>query len=199
MKIENSFTVALSPGETWRVLLDIPAIAPCMPGAELLGVEDDRTYRGKVNVKLGPVAVSFQGKAQFVEIDEAAHLARVKASGAELKGRGNAAADVSFKLTPDAGGTRVHVTTDVNLAGAVAQYGRAQGVIAGVAQVLIDQFALNLRNQLAASGTATQAGGAPAAPSAAAGPAPAPSLSLVSLIIAYIRSRLGRLSQRSSS
>ncbi len=199
MKIENSFTVALPPGETWRVLLDIPAIAPCMPGAELLGVEDDRTYRGKVNVKLGPVAVSFQGKAQFVEIDETAHLARVKASGAELKGRGNAAADVSFKLTPDAGGTRVHVTTDVNLAGAVAQYGRAQGVIAGVAQVLIDQFATNLRNQLAASGAATQAGVAPAAPNSTAGPAPAPSLSLVSLIIAYIRSRLGRLSQRSSS
>lgn len=194
MKIENSFTVALPPAETWRVLLDIPAIVPCMPGAELLGVDDERTYRGRVNVKLGPVAVAFQGKAQFVEVDEAAHLARVKASGAELKGRGNAAADVSFKLAPDAGGTRVEVTTDVNLAGAVAQYGRAQGVIAGVAQVLIDQFATNLRNQLTASGAATRAGS-----SVAAGPAPAPSLSLVSLIVAYIRSRLGRLSQRSSS
>ncbi|CAM5611949.1 carbon monoxide dehydrogenase subunit G [Aquamicrobium terrae] len=195
MKIENSFTVGLPPAETWRILLDIPTIAPCMPGAELLSADDERTYRGRVSVKLGPVTVAFQGKAEFVEIDEAAHLARVKASGAELKGRGNAAAEVLFRLAPDVSGTRVDVVTDVNLAGAVAQYGRAQGVIAGVAQVLIDQFAANLRNQLAVSGAATGSGAIPA--SAAAAPAPPPSLSLVSLIIAYIRSRFGRLSQRS--
>jgi hypothetical protein len=150
MKIENSFTVNQPPDEAWRTLLDIPAIVPCMPGASLLEVEDERSFKGQVKLKLGPVAIVFQGRAKFIEVDEAHHRVRAKASGNEMKGRGNAQADVEFKLSPSDEGTRVDVVTDVNLAGSVAQYGRAQGVIAGVAQVLIDQFAANLRQQLAA-------------------------------------------------
>ncbi|MEH2498886.1 carbon monoxide dehydrogenase subunit G [Bradyrhizobium sp. AZCC 1678] len=150
MKIENQFIVDLPPAEAWRVLLDVPAIVPCMPGAELLADEGGGTYVGRVKAKLGPVAVEFRGKAQFVDINETAHSVRVKAYGNEVKGRGNASAEVMFHLTPQGAGTRVNVETDVNLAGAVAQYGRAQGVIAGVAQVLIDQFAKNLRARISA-------------------------------------------------
>lgn len=149
MKIQNSFTVDQPPNEAWHTLLDIPSIVPCMPGASLIAVEDERTFKGQVKLKLGPVAVAFQGRAQFVEVDEIQHRVRAKASGNETKGRGNAQADVEFKLSPNERGTRVDVVTDVNLAGSVAQYGRAQGVIAGVAQVLIDQFATNLRQQIA--------------------------------------------------
>lgn len=204
MRIENNFTVDQPPDEAWRTLLNIPAIVPCMPGASLLETENERTFKGQVKLKLGPVAVAFQGRAQFVEIDNARHSARVKASGNETKGRGNAQADVEFKLAPDGGGTRVQVVTDVNLAGAVAQYGRAQGVIAGVAQVLVDQFAENLRQQLAADAAAPGS----ATPEAAADqgsvarptpPNPTPpnkapdvkGISVLSLIIAYIRGLFG--------
>src|SRR5262245_42051179 len=89
MRIENAFTVALPVAEAWATLLDIPAIAPCMPGAELTAVEDERTYRGQVKVRLGPVAVAFQGRAKLEEVDEAARTVRVKASGTETKGRGS--------------------------------------------------------------------------------------------------------------
>lgn len=204
MRIENQFKVSLPRTEAWRVLLDVPAIVPCMPGAELLADEGENTYRGRVKAKLGPVAVDFQGRAQFVDIDESTHTVRMKASGNEVKGRGNAAAEVTFRLAPDGADTRVDVVTDVNLAGAVAQYGRAQGVIAGVAQVLVDQFATNLQALISADGAgaasapgrATTSGATQAsAPTVHGVPAPArppaaaiQGLSIMSLLFAYIRS-----------
>ena len=151
MEINNSFEVPLPPADAWKVLMDIPRIAPCMPGAELTGVVDKDTYAGKVSVKLGPVALTFAGQVKFTDIDEAAHKARVKAQGKDSKGRGGANANVDFHLEPSPMGTRVLVKTDLTLSGAVAQYGRASGMIQDVAQHLIGQFADSLKAQLAAS------------------------------------------------
>ena len=195
MKIENTFRVDLPVAEAWATLLDIPAIVPCMPGAELLAIEDERTYRGQVRVKLGPVAVAFQGRAHLQNVNVAARTACVKAAGTETKGRGSAQADVNFRLQPDGAGTRVHIVTDIALAGAVAQYGRAQGVIADVAQVLIDTFAENLRRQIARG--SAQPGAAAAVPmerEAAGAPA---ALSVSSLLVGLIKRWLARLRARS--
>jgi carbon monoxide dehydrogenase subunit G len=158
MEINNSFEVPLPPKDAWKVLLNIERIAPCMPGAELTGVVDKDTYTGKVSVKLGPVALAFAGQVKFTEIDEANLKARVKAQGKDSKGRGGANATVDFHLVPIPAGSQVLVKTDLNLSGAVAQYGRASGLIHDVASQLIGQFANCLKSQLAASGaTATAA------------------------------------------
>jgi uncharacterized protein len=192
MKIDNSFLVDLPVAQAWTLLLDIPAVVPCMPGATLLAVDDDRTYRGQVTVKLGPVTVTFQGRARLEAVDEAARTVRVKASGNEMKGRGSAQADVTFSLQPAEAGTRVAIATDVALAGPVAQYGRAQGVIADVAQAVIDTFARNLRDRIAAPVAAEASASAPAT-AATASPPPAAALSLWSVLVAVLRRWLGRL------
>ena len=158
MEINNSFDVPLPPADAWKVLMDIPRIAPCMPGAELTGVADKDTYNGKVSVKLGPVALAFAGQVKFTEIDNDARKARCKAQGKDSKGRGGANANVDFHLEPAGTGSRVLVKTDLTLSGAVAQYGRASGMIQDVAQALIGQFANNLKAQLAASQPAAVAG-----------------------------------------
>lgn len=189
MKIENTFRVDLPVGQAWATLLDIPGVVSCMPGAELLGVDDERSYRGQVKVKLGPVAVAFKGRAQLAEVDEAQHRVKAKASGTEEKGRGSAQAEVSFRLAPDGAGTRVDVETNLTLAGAVAQYGRAQGVIADVAQVMVDQFARNLGQRIAASGVQPGV----AAPSATGALSVAPAISVLSLTGALLRRWLGRI------
>jgi len=155
MEINNSFEVPLPPADAWKVLMDIPRIAPCMPGAELTGVADKDTYNGKVSVKLGPVALTFAGQVKFTDIDEAGHKARAKAQGKDSKGRGGANANVDFHLEPSGNGSRVLVKTDLTLSGAVAQYGRASGMIQDVAQALIGQFADSLKAQLQASRAAT--------------------------------------------
>lgn len=148
MDIKNSFNVALPVEETWKILLDIRRIAPCMPGAELLDVIDDRTFKGKVSVRLGPVALSFVGTARFEEIDAVAHRARLKGQGTDSKGRGGATGVVTLALSPVGGGTNVDVNTNVNLSGAVAQYGRGTGMIQGVATEIIGQFATTLNAML---------------------------------------------------
>src|SRR5215471_16466696 len=162
MEINNSFEVPLPPAEAWKVLMDIPRIAPCMPGAELTGVVDKDTYNGKVSVKPGPVALAFAGQVKFTEIDEANYKARVKGQGKDSKGRGGANATVDFKVDPVPHGSLVKVKTDLALSGAVAQYGRASGLIQDVASQLIGQFATCLRSQIEASRPAVSAA-APAA------------------------------------
>ncbi len=152
MKIDNGFDVPLSPAEAWRVLLDIERVARCVPGVELTERVDPETYRGKVTVRLGPVALSFAGTARFVEVDEAARRVRVKANGTETKGRGGAEAMTEFTLAEAAPGrTHVAVKTDLALNGAVAQYGRGAAMIGAVAQQLIDHFAANLKLEIEGS------------------------------------------------
>lgn len=182
MRLENSFRVVLPLESAWATLLDIPAITPCMPGAELLTVEDEHTFRGQVKVKLGPVAVAFQGRARLLEVDKRQHKVRVTASGSENKGRGSAQAEVAFTLTPEDDTTRVDIVTDLMLAGAVAQYGRAQGVIADVARVMIESFAKNLQAHIDAGG----------APSGEGKRTPAPALSAFSIGSAVVRGWISR-------
>jgi uncharacterized protein len=194
MEINNSFEVPLPPGDAWKVLMDIPRIAPCMPGAELTGVLDKDTYNGKVSVRLGPVALSFAGQVKFTDVDEPNHQARVQAQGKDSKGRGGANANVDFHLEPSPLGTRVLVKTDLTLSGAVAQYGRASGMIQDVAQQLIGQFANCLKLQLAASVAVAEP--RPGAEQAVATPIPPPepqTLSGFSLLIMVLRSALRRL------
>lgn len=152
MKLENDFDVPLPPPEAWRVLLDIERVAPCLPGAELLEVIDAETYKGRVGVRLGPVAVSFVGTAKIEEADEAARRVRVKASGTEAKGRGGAQALVEFTLAQTAPRTsHVHIVTDLTLNGAVAQYGRGAAMITDMAQQMVNRFAETLKAQIEGS------------------------------------------------
>jgi uncharacterized protein len=168
MEFDNTFEVPLPPAEAWPVLMDIQRIAPCMPGAQLTEVVDDRTYKGNIAVRLGPVALTFAGLVKFEEIDDANHTARVKAQGTDAKGRGGANAAASFRLEPAGAGSKVVVHTDLTLSGAVAQYGRGVGMIQATAGALMKQFADNLKKQLAAAPPS-------AAASAAAAPVSAPS------------------------
>lgn len=196
MEIKNSFEVPLPPSDAWRVLMDIPRIAPCMPGAELLEQIDDKTYKGKVSVRLGPVALSFVGTAQFVEVDEADRRACVKAQGADAKGRGGANAAVNFELVRAGDLTRVEVTTDVNLTGSVAQYGRASGIIQSVAAELVKQFANNLKQSLVTEAARARrqddTEALPSAGSVAPATAPAP-ISGFSLVAKAVWNAISRL------
>ena len=170
MEFDNSFEVPLPPAQAWPVLMDIRRIAPCMPGAELTEVVDDKTYKGKIGVRLGPVALTFAGTVTFEEVDNANHRARVKAQGTDAKGRGGAHATASFRLEPAAQGSKVLVHTDLSLSGSVAQYGRGVGMIQATAAQIINQFAGNLKAQLAA---APPAATPDAAATAASAPPPA--------------------------
>jgi carbon monoxide dehydrogenase subunit G len=176
MEFDNSFEVPLPVGDAWNVLMDIRRIAPCMPGAELTDVVDERTYKGRIGVRLGPVALTFAGTVRFEEIDNANRTARVAAQGSDSKGRGAANAVAAFHLEPAGGGTKVLVHTNLSLSGAVAQYGRGVGIIQVTAAQIITQFANNLKAQLTREGAAAAAAPPPAEMQPVSSPASASQL-----------------------
>jgi uncharacterized protein len=144
--IVNEFTVNRPIDEAWPVLCDVERIAPCLPGAELQEVEGE-IYRGVVKVKLGAVQTQFKGQAQFVERDDATHVATLRAEGRDTGGRGNAAADIKAEaesLSPTS--TRCVVTAELHITGKVAQFGR--GIMGDVSKKLMAQFATNLNAML---------------------------------------------------
>jgi carbon monoxide dehydrogenase subunit G len=166
-QIVNEFTVNRPIEEAWPIICDVERIAPCLPGAELEEIEGD-VYRGKVKVKLGAVSAQFKGEAQFIERDDTAHHARLKAKGRDTGGRGNAEADIvaaAESLSPTS--TKCTVTADLHITGKVAQFGR--GIMGDVSKKLMDQFASNLNRML------DDQGSAPPAAAAAVSDAPAES------------------------
>lgn len=149
MEFDNAFEVPLPPERAWPILMDVARIAPAMPGAELTEITDARNYKGKISVRLGPVALAFAGKIQLHDVDDASRSARLTAQGSDAKGRGAANAAATFRVEPKDGGSIVLIHTDLMLSGAVAQYGRGVGMIQATAAQIIGQFAANLRAQLA--------------------------------------------------
>ncbi|HEX5512208.1 MAG TPA: SRPBCC family protein [Actinomycetales bacterium] len=172
MQFENDFVVPVPPARAWDVLLDLDQVAQCMPGATLLD-SDGQNFTGKVNVRVGPIKVGYQGTAQFVEKDEAGHRAVLRASGREERGAGTAGATVTATLHPEgAGHTRVRVLTDLDITGKPAQFGR--GVMAEVGTGIINQFAKRLAQRIEAdSSTAPNGAALPTTSNAAAAPSPA--------------------------
>jgi uncharacterized protein len=149
VKIENSFDVPAPPEQAWALLMDVPRIIPCMPGAKLDETVDDSHWKATMAVKLGPISLSFITDVAREEQDEAARRAKLSAKAREARGRGNAQATIESTLTPQNGGTRVDIVTDLQLAGAVAQYGR--GLVEDVSSQMVTKFADCLKAQLVAS------------------------------------------------
>lgn len=178
MDLTNSFTVPADIDTAWDTLLDVEAIAPCMPGAKLTNVDGDE-FTGTVKVKLGPVSLTYGGEAMFLEKDAANHVAIIEGTGKETRGSGTAKATVTTALVAESAEvTRVDVTTNLTITGKAAQFGR--GVMQDVAGRLVDQFAANLEGVIASRMPATaepadaSADSPEASSPAAPTPAPAP-------------------------
>jgi carbon monoxide dehydrogenase subunit G len=130
----------------WRFFDDIGQVASCLPGAELTKDLGDDKYEGRVAIRMGPVRMRFIGTADITERDEAAKRIVVHATGADEKGRGQAAMMVSATLSPKGRGTKVAVTQDLQLSGAAAQYGR--GMISDVSAILIRDFSVTMQDRI---------------------------------------------------
>ncbi|MCW2680532.1 MAG: carbon monoxide dehydrogenase subunit [Frankiales bacterium] len=185
MKLENRFTVPVPVDEAWRVLLDVERIAPCMPGATLTSIDGDR-FEGTVKVKVGPINLTYGGKAAFVSKDDATHVAVIDGSGKETRGTGTAKALITCRLLDRGATTDVEVDTDLNVTGKPAQFGR--GVLADVSSKLVDQFAACLAEEIragtpepVAAMSDAPAGDVPRAPAAPA-PAPRPAAEAIDLL-----------------
>lgn len=153
MDLEHNFTVQASVEETWAALNDPGQVAPCFPGATLISAEGDE-FTGSAKIKLGPIALQYNGVGTYVERDESARRVVIEARGKDKRGNGTANATVTAQLTSGVGGTAVHVSTDLAITGKPAQFGR--GVMQDVSDKLLWQFVACLQTKLEAP-EATQA------------------------------------------
>src|SRR3954453_14986758 len=150
MKLENEFTVPASIDQAWAVLLDVPRVAPCLPGAT---VEPDRgdegEYKGQMKIKIGPITASYKGTVKIQEADEAAHRVAMRAQAKDARGQGTAAATITSTMEEVADGTKITVVTDMRVTGPAAQFGR--GVMQDVSAKLMTRFAECLAEQMQSS------------------------------------------------
>ncbi len=168
MEIAKNFVVKASPDEVWRFLIDPHRVAQCLPGATITEQIDERTHAGTVTMKVGPVTASFKGTMRFDRIDAATRTAEIVAAGQDVRGKGGADMRMSSRLVERSPGeTEVAITSNVNIIGTLAQFGR--GIIQDVADQVFEKFVSAVRTQLE-----TSAGSGAAAKSNTVSMAPAP-------------------------
>lgn len=166
VELERTFPMPASPGVTWDALLDIEAVAACIPGAKITERLDDRHYKGTVTVKVGPAKLAFRGDVEVKQQDAASRTLRLVASGTDTSGSSAASLDLTARVE-DAigGGSNLVGRSEASLSGKAATFGGR--MMDTVADQMLKQFAANFAANLearqpvpAAPGTA----GAPASP-----------------------------------
>jgi carbon monoxide dehydrogenase subunit G len=192
--IENTFEVPGPPDQTLKLLLDAKRVVPCMPGAELVEMVDDRNWRAKMRVRLGPVGMDFDNKIELVEIDEANGVVKMNVSGRDTRGKGGADGTVEARFAAIDSGTRVAMTTDLRFSGQAAQLGRPN-VVQDVASKLVGDFAGCLGQQMNLQ-AATEAATSDEDPATAPLPPPPPAskpLSAFAVMMAAVGGSIKRV------
>jgi uncharacterized protein len=156
MDLTHRFSVPIPVDEAWAHFNDIGSVAECFPGATVTSVEGE-TFQGSVKVKLGPIALVYNGSGTFIEKDEVAHRMVVDAKGKDKRGNGTAGAGVTLTMTQSMTGdgtdaTDIEVVTDLAITGKPAQFGR--GVMQDVSDKLLGQFVACLERRFEGSDAA---------------------------------------------
>ena len=164
MEITKTFVVRASPEATWAFLTDPRRVAQCLPGAAITEQIDERTHAGTITMKVGPVTAAFKGTMRFERLDAAARTAEIVGSGQDVRGKGGANMRMTSRLVERAPGeTEVTITSEVNIIGSLAQFGR--GIIQDIADQVFEKFVVAVRAQLeTAAEPARPVGGEPSPP-----------------------------------
>ncbi len=201
IRIENEFAVPASIEDAWRVLIDVPRVVPCMPGTELTEAIDERRFRAKARMRVGPIELLFGGEGELYDVDSTGHTAKLRAKGSDTKGRGAFQTLMDFSLVAQGDETLVRVASDITLSGSVAQHARGAGLIKEMARQLAGQFANNLARLITsenphdapASEQAAESAPRPHSEPQSSRPQSAAAVSGIALLFAAIKAWLRRL------
>lgn len=144
LKIDKTFQVPEPAEKVWAILSDPRKVATCVPGAQITGQVDEKTYQGAISVKVGPSVTNYKGDVQVVRLDAQTHEIEILGKGQDVRGRGSASMKMTGRLRalPD-GGTEIASVSEVNIVGILAQMGSR--VIAEVSNIMFDQFVKNFQ------------------------------------------------------
>ncbi|MGH3339480.1 MAG: SRPBCC family protein, partial [Propionibacteriaceae bacterium] len=137
MDLTHRFSVPAHIDEAWNAFNNLEGLAPCFPGATIETIEGDQ-FTGSVKIKLGPIALVYNGSGRYVERNDADRRVVIEARGKDKRGNGTATAIITASFAESGEQTDVEVLTDLAITGKPAQFGR--GVISDVSDKLLDQF-----------------------------------------------------------
>jgi uncharacterized protein len=149
MRLTDQFTISTPPDAAFAALLDLELVAPCVPGAELGPMAEDGSYQGTVSVKLGPMKFVYKGKLRIAEQDAVARTAVIEGEGRATSGADTARVRALLEVLPEGTGSRVRMTTDLDIKGRAAQMGA--GIIGDVSKKLVGEAAACIEGRLSAS------------------------------------------------
>lgn len=147
--IARSFGLSVPPDRVWEFFQDTPAVAACLPGAELVEIQADGTHVGAVTFKLGPMTARFEGTAT-IDDDPTDRSARLSGRGSDRAGGSRAQIDLEYRVRPAPTGSDVEIDSSITIMGAAAQIGRP-GLIEEMATRMIDDFVQCVEARLAAA------------------------------------------------
>ena len=150
MTFAQECTIAVEPERLWDLLMDVPAVARCVPGVEGVEPIDAKAYQGNLRVQIGPIRLSLHGTMTVDEQDRAAWRARMRAEANDRRVGGGIRARMSLALAPENGATRLRIDTDLTILGRIGEFG--QPVIRKKADAMLAQFAQNLAAKLQQGG-----------------------------------------------
>lgn len=169
MEIQKTFDLSYPIAIVWDAFSDVHLVAACLPGASIVEQLGEDRHKGRFSVKLGPLAAAFEGDVS-IERNAAEHSGVVAGKGTDARSSSRASGQMSYRLTAlQADRTRVDVTCDINLAGALAQFGKA-AVIREIANRITAEFVRNLETRLAARAPTNAAAPTESAPATSAQP-----------------------------
>jgi len=188
--LDKRFALPGDADHAWGLLQDIPRVAACMPGAEITEVVDERHFKGRVKVKLGPVTMGFAGTIEVQELSAAERRITLLGKGSDPKG---SSASMELRAGIDAAdaGPQLAGTATVTINGQIVSLGGR--MMNQVADRLLDQFGENFVAQLGPAQSAAAAAGETAPPRAAEPPRELNVLALLwGLLRAWFKRLLGR-------
>ena len=148
MTFSQECVIPVDRERLWEFLMDVPRVARCVPGVETVEAVDERSYKGRLGVRIGPIRLALDGTVAVEEQDQAAWRARMRADANDRRLGGGIRARMSLALTPADAGTRLLIETDLAVLGKIGEFG--QPLIRKKADALLEEFARNLQSTLAA-------------------------------------------------
>jgi carbon monoxide dehydrogenase subunit G len=149
MKIEKSFELKHPREQVWNKLNDVRFVAECLPGASIVNDLGENRYKGRMSVKVGPMAAAFDGE---IAIDGRKQdwTGVVSGKGADSGSSSRASGSMTYVLAEGTSpaDTRVAIVSDINLAGPLAQFSKG-AIVQDIANRITAAFVANFESRLA--------------------------------------------------
>ena len=149
MILDQKVVVPAPVDRVWEFVMDVPAVAGCVPGVESVDKVSEDEYLGALKVRVGPIGVRLEGKVNVVERNAEEHRAQMKVEAADRRIRGAVNAKSTMQLRAlDEGSTELSVHTDAAVLGKLGEFGQA--IMRRKADQIMKEFAENMSKQIQA-------------------------------------------------